>query len=96
MSYAKGARIEREIKALFEQAGFQVVRSAGSHTDTDLYIYNKEIGISLEVQVKARKSLQVYAWLSSADALVLKADRKEPLIVMPLKTFLEVVKWRQR
>ena len=43
MSYAKGARIEREIKALFEQAGFQVVRSAGSHTDTDLYMYNKEI-----------------------------------------------------
>lgn len=87
--YRKGARVEREIKRLFEDNGFKVVRSAGSKGETDLYIYNKVI--SLGIQVKARKNVGLYNLLGSADALVIKADRQEPLIVMPLKTFLEVV-----
>lgn len=93
MSYRKGARVEREIRDIFQSAGFKVVRSAGSKSETDLYISNNVI--SLGLQVKARKSLQVYAWLGSADGLILKADRKEPLIVLPLKTFLEVLGWKQ-
>lgn len=87
--YRKGARVEREIKKLFEENGFKVVRSAGSKGETDLYISNKVI--SLGIQVKARKTVGLYNLLGSADALVIKADRQEPLIVMPLKTFLEVV-----
>lgn len=85
--YRKGARVEREIKRLFENNGFKVVRSAGSKGETDLYIYNKVI--SLGIQVKARKNVGLYSLLGSADALVIKADRQEPLIVMPLKTFLK-------
>jgi len=86
--YRKGARVEREIKKLFEENGFKVVRSAGSKGETDLYIYNK---LALGIQVKARKKSGLYNLLGSADALVIKADRQEPLIVMPLKTFLEAV-----
>lgn len=83
---AKGSRVERQIRKIFEQAGFNVVRSAGSLGESDLYVYNKEI--SLSIQVKARKTLQLYSWLGNADALVVKADREEPLIVLPLSKFL--------
>ncbi|MEM0326768.1 MAG: hypothetical protein QW733_07040 [Desulfurococcaceae archaeon] len=89
MYYRKGARVEREIKKLFEENGFKVVRSAGSKGETDLYIYNNVL--ALGIQVKARKTVGLYSLLGSADALVIKADRQEPLIVMSLKTFLEAM-----
>ena len=83
---AKGSRAEREIKRAFENAGFGVVRSAGSFGKGDLHVS----GIGF-VQIKARKSFHVYNLFEGADVLVLKADRKEPLVVMPLKKFLEVL-----
>jgi len=82
---AKGSRVEREIKRVFEEAGFEVIRSAGSLGKGDLYV----AGIG-SIQVKARKSLNIYNFLEGADILVVKADRKEPLVVIPLKKFLEV------
>ncbi len=87
--FRKGARVEREVKKLFEEHGFKVIRSAGSHGESDLYISNKEI--HLGIQVKARKRVSLYSMLSGADALVIKGDRQEPLLVIPLKTFLEVL-----
>lgn len=83
---AKGSRIEREIKKIFEEAGYQVVRSAGSFGKADLYV--EGIG---SIQVKARKNFHIYSLLEGADALVIKADYQEPLIAMPLRKFLEVV-----
>lgn len=34
-NYEKGVRFEREIIELFKQAGYQVVRAAGSHSPFD-------------------------------------------------------------
>jgi len=84
----KGSRVEREVKKTFEEAGFKVIRSAGSMGKADLYV----AGIG-SIQVKARKSFSGYRLMEGADALVIKADRKEPLIVFPLGKFLEV--WRR-
>ncbi len=82
---AKGSRAEREIKKIFESAGFEVVRSAGSFGKGDLYVS----GIG-SIQVKARKGFHIYSLFEGADVLIIKADRKEPLVVVPLKKFLEV------
>jgi len=82
---AKGSRVEREIKRAFESAGFGVVRSAGSLGKGDIHVS----GLGF-VQVKARKSFHVYSLFEGADVLVIKADRKEPLVIIPLKKFLEV------
>ena len=83
---AKGSRIEREIKKIFESYGFEVVRSAGSFGKADLEV--KGIG---SIQVKARKSFSILNMLDGADKLVIKADRKEPYIVIPLKVYLEEI-----
>ncbi|GAB6075708.1 Holliday junction resolvase [Desulfurobacterium crinifex] len=80
---SKGIRFEREVKRLFEKAGFSAVRSAASLGKADLFV--EGIG---SIQCKARKTFNVYNLFDGADFLVLKADRKEPLIVMPLSRFL--------
>jgi len=91
---AKGSRVERGIKKLFEEAGFQVVRSAGSLGVADLLAQRGPLVLNL--QVKARKTFSLYSWfaenLQEPDALVLKANYRPPLIVMPLGKFLEIVK----
>lgn len=86
---AKGSRVEREIKKVFESAGFEVVRSAGSLGRSDLHVS----GLG-SVQVKARRNFGIYNLFEGANVLIIKADRKEPLIVLPLKKFLEVCNGR--
>ena len=83
---AKGTRFEREVKKAFEEAGFSVVRSAASLGKADLYV--EGIG---SVQCKARKRFSLYSLFGGADVLVVKADRKEPLVVIPLSAFLGVI-----
>lgn len=85
--YRKGYRVEREVKALFEEAGFKVVRSPASKGSGDLFV--EGLG---EVQVKARKEIAIYSWFDGANLLVVKANRKEPLAVLPLKKLLRLLK----
>jgi len=82
----KGSRVERQIKKIFEEAGFEVVRSAGSLGKADLEV--KEIG---SIQVKARKSFAILNMFDGADKLIIKANRKEPYIVLPLSVYLEEI-----
>lgn len=86
---AKGTRFEREVKKIFEQAGFSVVRSAASLGKADLII--EKLG---SVQCKTRKKLSIYTLFDGADILIVKGDRKEPLVVIPLSKFLEVL-WKK-
>ena len=83
----KGTRFEREVKKAFEEAGFSVVRSAASLGKADLYV--ERLG---SAQCKARKRLSLYSLFDGADILVVKADRKEPLTVMPLSRFVKLLK----
>jgi len=83
---AKGTRFEREVKKEFEKAGFEVVRSAASLGKADLYV--EKIG---SIQCKTRKKLSLYNLFDGADVLVVKADRKEPLVVISLQKFLGIV-----
>ena len=76
--------LEREIKKLFEEHNLNVVRSAGSLGKADLVV--EGIG---RVQVKARKKISLYKFLKNVDALIVKADREEPLLVIPLRAFFK-------
>ena len=87
MSYRKGANFERKVKKIFEEKGYTVIRSAGSHGQ-DLFV--SDLGLS--IQCKALKNFSAYRLMEGADALVVKANYKKPLIVLELERFLEVVK----
>jgi len=67
----KGIRFEREVKRLFEKAGFSVVRSAASLGKADLFV--EGIG---SIQCKAKKKFSIYNLFDGADFLVLKATEK--------------------
>lgn len=86
--YRKGANFERTVKKTFEEKGFTVVRSAGSKSEADIFV--KELNLS--VQCKALKTFSGYRLMEESDALIVKADYKKPLIILPLEKFLEVVK----
>ncbi|WP_243299128.1 hypothetical protein [Bacillus litorisediminis] len=83
----KGARVEREIAAMLN--GKRVPLSgATSFAKGDV----EALGMKFEVKARKDGFKQIYGWLEKddVDALVIKADRKEPLVVLPISTFKEM------
>ena len=87
----KGKRREREIAKLLTDFGFPARRYAPMQAgrasgEPDVMA----VGLG-KIEVKARKDgfKTLHSWLSGNDFLVLMADRQAPLVVMPLREFLE-------
>jgi hypothetical protein len=89
----KGARVERRILKLFQEAGMDGKRvgflpALGIPTTGDLEINGES------VEVKARKNgagfKTIEEWLGENYALVLVANNKEPLIVQRLSDWITV------
>lgn len=86
----KGQRREREFAKLIE--GRRIPLSGAQEG-----FENDVQGLSLNWEVKARKNgfQTLYKWLEDErekpDALALKADRKDWLVVMKLSTFMELM-----
>lgn len=57
----------------------------------DLMINVKDEELRLESKARANGFKQLYQWLEGNDVLAIKADRKETLIVLPLKKFCELI-----
>lgn len=94
----KGARIERAMVDLFKAAGFNAQRvplsgAARGGFKGDVSI-DPLLGERRRLEVKGRASGfgQIYNWLSDNYALIVKADRAEPLVILPLKEALRVVR----
>ena len=97
-SKRKGARIEREIVAMLQEAGIQakkVSRMYGPDEDIliDTPLYPK---CPLVCEVKGRASARgnwqkVADWLDGKHVLFLKADRHAPLVVLPWAVWAEIV-----
>jgi Holliday junction resolvase len=84
MQRDKGARVEREIVKILN--GKRVPLSgATSYAKGDVEAH----GMTFEVKARKDGFKQIYGWLEGedVDALVIKADRKEPLVVQPIQTF---------
>ena len=91
----KGNRAERAIVKFLQERGFAAERvplsgSAGGSYLGDLTV--PIIGIDRVVEVKCRGKgfKQLYDWLIDRDILIVRADRSEPLVVLPLKLAAEI------
>jgi Holliday junction resolvase len=91
----KGNRAERAIVKFLQGQGFAAERvplsgSAGGSYLGDLTV--PIIGMRRVVEVKARAKgfRQLYDWLVERDILIVRADRSEPLVVLPLKLAAEI------
>ena len=97
----KGNRVERAIVHALQDAGFAAERvplsgAARGRFGGDISV--PLLGIDRRVEVKARGNgfRRLYDWLGDHDFLIVKADRLEPLVVLPLKLAAEIAAIAER
>jgi Holliday junction resolvase len=89
----KGNRTERAIVRLLQADGIAATKISG------MYKSGADISMSLlgsdrAVKVKCRSTgfAQLYDWLNARDILIVKADRQEPLVVVPVSFATEIAR----
>ena len=94
-SRQKGNRTERAIVRLLQEHGFAAERvplsgAARGRFGGDVSV--PVLGVDRRVEVKCRGDgfRELYKWLNGADLLIVRADRCEPLVVIPLKLAVEI------
>src|SRR5258707_8788024 len=93
-SRQKGNRAERAIVKFLQDQGLAAERvplsgSAGGSYLGDLTVPILEVDRVVEVKARANGFRQLYDWLIDRDILIVRADRSEPLVVLPLKLAAE-------
>ena len=73
-----------------QDAGFAAERvplsgSVGGQYCGDITVPLLGVDRTIEVKVRARGFSQLYDWLEGRDLLVVRADRREPLVVLPFE-----------
>ena len=91
----KGNRAERAIVKFLQERGFAAERvplsgSAGGSYLGDLTVPVLNVDRVVEVKVRAKGFRELYRWLEERDILIVRADRSEPLVVLPLKLAAEI------
>ena len=93
----KGNRFERHLVHLLQDAGFAAERvplsgAARGRFGGDLSV--PLLGVDRRVEVKARANgfRKLYQWLGDHDFLIVRADRSEPLVIVPFSFAVEIAK----
>jgi Holliday junction resolvase len=97
----KGARGEREVVRILQDCGFSAERVPLSGAAGGRYVGDVSVPVLgddwiVEVKVRATGFAQLYKWLGKHQALVVRSDRHEPLVVLPLRRAIEVLKLAER
>jgi Holliday junction resolvase len=94
-SRQKGDRFERAIVRLLQDHGLGAERvplsgSAGGSYAGDLTV--PILGRDLVVEAKARANgfARLYSWLEGRDVLIIKADRRDAIAVLPLRLAADI------
>lgn len=91
----KGNRAERALVKFLQNRGFAAERvplsgAAGGSYKGDLTVPVLNVDRVVEVKVRANGFRELYRWLDERDMLIVRADRSEPLVVLPLKLAAEI------
>jgi hypothetical protein len=91
----KGSRAERALVAFLRNRGFAAERIplsgavGGSFTgDISLTLLGRDFVV--EVKVRGNGFRRLYDWLADRDLLIVRADRREPLVIVPLNLAAEI------
>ncbi len=93
----KGCRVERGIVRALQAHGFAAARvplsgAAGGRFAGDAVVPLMGRDLCLEVKARADGFRELYSWLDGRDLLIVKADRREPLVVTRLSLAAEIGK----
>ena len=89
----KGDRLERLVVDAFRKAGFEAKRVplSGAAPDYPGDVIVTLGGAEYTLECKSRKDFKtLYGWLEPNNALVIKGDRREALLVLRLEDALEL------
>ena len=102
----KGDRLEREIVARHQQLGIHceryplsgASRFRGSGHDVDLYLFGRDEA-PIVGEVKGRKNgagfTTLEKWLGEFDALFLRRNNADPLVVLPWRMWVRLLERRR-
>jgi hypothetical protein len=89
----KGARTERAIVRLLQDQGVPAKKiSRAWCAGADLRVPILGVDRAVDIKCRAAGFRQLYGWLDGREVLVVKADRQQPLVVLPLSLAAEIAK----
>jgi len=89
----KGKRVEYLIRDLLRQIGeCERVPCSGNARAFKGDLILSINGQTFKIEVKARKKFPASEWFKNADLLIVKPDRKAPIVLLPLDTFFTLFK----
>ena len=96
-SRSKGARTERSIVRALQANGIAAVRvplsgAVGGRFAGDIVLPLMGRDLCVEVKARADGFRELYSWLNQRDVLIVKADHREPLVVLRLSLAAEIAK----
>ena len=92
-SRSKGARIELNVLHELQDAGLDCEKLSYIYKNThDIRLKMLGKDHKMEVKCRANGFATIYKWLEPVDVLVLRADRKQALAVIPIATLIELLR----
>ena len=89
----KGARTERAIAKVRRANGFAAAKvSRADQPGHDIVLSLSGRDLCVEVKARANRFRDLYNWLVGRDILIVKADHKEPLVVLRMSLAAEIAK----
>jgi hypothetical protein len=100
-SRQKGNREERRLVALLQTVGFAAERTplsgaVGGRYSGDISVPLLVIDRIVEVKVRKNGFRELYKWLEKRDFLIVRADRRPPLIILPFSTAVEIARHAEK
>jgi Holliday junction resolvase len=90
-SRRKGAAEERALVRYLQARGFAAEKSSRTgYAGHDLTVPVLGRDRRVEVKVRGNGFRRLYEWLDGADLLIVRADRREPLVVLPMRLAAEI------
>jgi hypothetical protein len=96
-SRRKGATEERAMVRYLQARGFSAEKSSrAGYRGPDLTVPLLGIERVVEVKCRANGFRELYAWLADRDILIVRANRREPLVVLPMWLASEIAAEAER
>jgi hypothetical protein len=89
----KGARTERAIAKVRRANGFAAAKlSCADQPGHDIVLTLSGRDLCVEVKARANGFRELYSWLDGRDALIVKSNYQEPLVILRLSLATDIAK----
>lgn len=96
-SRRKGMREEQVLVRFLQDRGFAAEKISRMYKHgPDLTVPLLGADRTVEIKIRSNGFRELYRWLSSAELLIVRADRQTPLVILPLRFAAEIAAAAER